>query len=74
MLGRVVFHPSGFVEVPTGEGLLILTEAEYSQAQRRGQSVIDNKNLMTKGKAEMLKKHPERRSTVKDELQTKPKV
>lgn len=36
---------SGFVEVKTDSGLLVLTHDEYHNAMKRGDSVIQNRKL-----------------------------
>ena len=42
---QITKHPGGMVEIRAGQETLVLTEAEYLAARRRGESVIRNRAL-----------------------------
>ncbi|MEI8172703.1 MAG: hypothetical protein WCH07_04365 [Deltaproteobacteria bacterium] len=42
-MSNIIRHSSGFIEISTAEGLLILTQEEFERAARRGASVDLNR-------------------------------
>jgi hypothetical protein len=49
MPAKIIRHPSGFVEIDTKEGMLLLITEEYeAAARRRGESVERNRRRAVK--------------------------